>query len=332
MHNAPAVYVPTQPEGNGLTLPTLLSLLAHGLVIGLLVYNYQHTEVDMTGSLETVMVSPEQLADMQAQILANRAAAQAQAVNASSSSSTVTQANESNSNNANQNSSQSSSQQVPSFSRPDDTTGRPLLMSEEHHQRLLEQNREYEQRMAEWAEELDESVTEKHDAIERDKRDEQVEEQQRLQEYRNKPNDTLKIVRPNNKSTNIEFESNDSDGTPKNYSLAKGDSVVSSDTTSTTKESSRSAAGGNRGASNNEIISLIKRNYNPPTGAKGTTQRATLTITVNASGKVTNVSVSGPDSRVNEAAKQAAWDADSFPIDTSDPKYPTFDIQFRGSN
>ena len=337
MHNAPAVYVPTQPEGNGLTLPTLLSLLAHGLVIGLLVYNYQHTEVDMTGSLETVMVSPEQLADMQGQILANRAAAQAQAANTNSSATAVTQANESDSNNANQNSSQSSSQQVPSFSRPDDTAGRPLLMSEEHHQRLLEQNREYEQRMAEWAEELDESMAEKHDAVEQDKRDEQIESQQRLQEYHNKPNDSLKINRPTATDKNIKINAGSSgkafslseDGQP---TISGSTPSQSSDTTSTTKESSRSAAGGNRGASNNEIISLIKRNYNPPTGAKGTTQRATLTITVNASGKVTNVSVSGPDSRVNEAAKQAAWDADSFPIDTSDPKYPTFDIQFRGSN
>ena len=331
MHNAPAVYVPTQPEGNGLTLPTLLSLLAHGLVIGLLVYNYQHTEVDMTGSLETVMVSPEQLADMQGQILANRAAAQA--ASASSSAAAVTQADASDSNDASQNNTQPNSQQAPAFTQSDNTTGRPLLMSEEHQQRLLKQNREYEQRMAELAEELDESVTEKHDAIEQDKRDERIEEQQRLQEYRNKPNDPPKIKRPTKKSTNVEFESNDSDGAGQNYSLAKGDSVVSSDTsTSTTKESSRSAASGNRGASNNEIISLIKRNYNPPTGAKGATQRATLTITVNASGKVTNVSVSGPDSKVNEAAKQAAWDAGSFPIDTSDPKYPTFDIQFRGSN
>ena len=64
MNNAPAVYVPTQPEGNGLTLPTLLSLLAHGLVIGILIYTYQNTEVETVGSLETVMVSPEQLAEM----------------------------------------------------------------------------------------------------------------------------------------------------------------------------------------------------------------------------------------------------------------------------
>lgn len=313
MNNAPAVYVPTQPEGNGLTMPMLFSLLAHSLVIGLLVYSYQNAEVEMVGSLETVMVSPEQLAEMQGQILANRAAAQAQAASANSSSSIVTQANESDSNDANQNSTQPSSQQVPSFSRPDDTTGRPLLMSEEHHQRLLERNRVYEQQMAELAEQLDESIAESHDPIQEKLRKDKAE----LEKLRYIQQHPVTIARPNADSTNIEFESNDPDGAPQDYSLAKGESISGDKATSNAKKSSR-------GASNNEIINLIKRNYNPPIGAKGATQRATLIITVNANGKVTNVSVSGPDSKVNEAAKQAVWDADSFPIDTSDPKISYF--------
>ena len=301
MHNAPAVYVPTQPEGNGLTLPTLLSLLAHGLVIGLLVYNYQHTEVDMTGSLETVMVSPEQLADMQGQILANRAAAQAQAANASSSSSTVTQANESNSNNANQNSAQSSSQQVPSFSRPDDTTGRPLLMSEEHHQRLLERNREYEQQMAELAEQLDESVTEKHDAIEQDKRDEQIEDQQRLQEYRNKPNDSLKINRPTATDKNIKINAGSSG---KAFSLSEdGQPTISGSTPS------QSSNAGNRGSSKskkqyiNGIVSQIKNSFVFPKNTYGQTVK--LIIEVDRSGNVTSVTVS-PKSGGSDVAQAAA--------------------------
>jgi len=330
MHHAPAVYVPTQPEGNGLTMPTLLSLLAHGLVIGMLVYSYQNSEVEMAGSIETVMVSPEQLADMQGQILANRAAAQA------ASASTVTQANESDSNDTNQNSTQPSSQQVPSFSRPDDTTGRPLLMSEEHHQRLLEQNREYEQRIAKWAAELDESVLEEHDTIEQDKRDERIEEQKRLGDFRNKQKNPPHIIKPSTATDrNLKSKPSGSDSEEKNYSMSDdGESVISGDTanSSTTKDSNRSTSSSSRGASNSEIINLIKRNYNPPIGAKGSTQRATLTITVNTSGKVTKVSVSGPDGEVNEAAKQAAWDAGSFPIDTSDPKYPTFNIEFKGSN
>ncbi|MBF0658913.1 cell envelope integrity protein TolA [Psychrobacter sp. NG25] len=320
MHNAPAVYVPTQPEGNGLTLPTLLSLLAHGLVIGLLVYNYQHTEVDMTGSLETVMVSPEQLADMQGQILANRAAAQAASAN--SSAAAFTQADASDSNDASQNSTQSSSQQVPNFSRPDDTTGRPLLMSEEHHQRLLEQNREYEQRMAEWAEELDESVTEKHDAIEQDKRDEQVEEQQRLQEYRNKPNDSLKINRPTATDKNIKINAGSSG---KAFSLSEdGQPTISGSTPSQSGSPTRSA-------SDSEVKSLIRKNFSSPEGAKGKTALTILTITVNSSGVITSVSTSGDDPLMNKAVENAAWDTKKLPIGPDDPKYPTFRIEYIGS-
>ena len=333
MHHAPAVYVPTQPEGNGLTMPTLLSLLAHGLVIGMLVYSYQNSEVEMAGSIETVMVSPEQLADMQGQILANRAAAQA--ASASSSASTVTQANESDSNDTSQNSTQPSSQQVPSFSRPDDTTGRPLLMSEEHHQRLLEQNREYEQRIAELAEQLDESIAESHNPIQEKKQKELEKSKAELEELRYKQQHPDIIMRPTKADDKLKSKPSGSDNAPQNYNLADdGESVISGDTanSSTTKDSNRSTSSSSRGASNSEIINLIKRNYNPPIGAKGSTQRATLTITVNTSGKVTKVSVSGPDGEVNEAAKQAAWDAGSFPIDTSDPKYPTFNIEFKGSN
>ena len=121
MHNAPIVYVPTQPESNGLTLPTLLSLLAHALVIGVLIYNYQHAEVETAGSIETVMVSPEQLAEMQGQILANRAAA-ASAMQAENGATTMTQTETFDGGASTQNPNQTSSQRVPVFTRSDDAS------------------------------------------------------------------------------------------------------------------------------------------------------------------------------------------------------------------
>lgn len=301
MHNAPAVYVPTEPESNGLTLPTLLSLLAHGLIIGILVYNYQNTEVEMTGSIETVMVSPEQLADMQGQILANRAATQAQAASANSNAAVVTQANESNRHDANQNSSQSSSQRVPVFTPSDATAGRPLLMSAEHHQRLLERNREYEQQMAELAEQLDESMAEKHDAVEQDKRDEQIESQQRLQEYRNKPNDSLRINRPTATDKNIKINAGSSG---KELSLLEdGQPTISGST------SSQSSNTGNRGSSKskkqyiNGIVSQIKNSFVFPKNTYGQTVK--LIIEVDRSGNVTSVTVS-PKSGGSDVAQAAA--------------------------
>ncbi|MDE4453780.1 cell envelope integrity protein TolA [Psychrobacter sp. DAB_AL62B] len=337
MHNAPVVYVPTEPEGNGLTLPTLLSLLAHSLVIGILIYTYQNMEVETAGSIETVMVSPEQLAEMQGQILANRAAAASamQSESSASGASSAMQTESFDGSVSTPNPTQQSSQRVPVFTRSDDPASRPMLMSEEQHQRLLEQNQEYERGMAEWAAQLDESVLEEHDQVEKEKRQQLIEEQKKLGDFRNKQNNPPKIKRPTANDRNIEINTGGSGSAGQKFSLSDdGQSTLSGDTTtsSTSKGSSRSASSGARGASNSEIINLIKRNYNPPIAAKGSTQRATLTITVNASGNIVNVTASGPDSAVNEAAKQAVLDTGSLPIDADDPKYPTFTIQFKGSN
>ena len=337
MHKAPTVYVPTEPEGNGLTLPTLLSLLAHGLVIGILIYTYQNMDVETAGSIETTMVSPEQLAEMQGQILANRAAAASamQSESGSSGLSSDMPENSADSSVSYDNPTQPNSQRVPVFTRSDDSASRPMLMSEEQHQRLLEQTQEYERNMAEWAARLDESVLEEHEQVEQDKRQQLIEEQKQLGDFRNKQNNPPKIKRPTATDRNIEIDTGGSSRAGQTFSLADdGQSTLSGDSTtsSPSKGNSRSASGGSRGASNSEIINLIKRNYNPPTAAKGSTQRATLIITVNASGNITNVTASGPDNAVNEAAKQAVLSTGSLPIDADDPKYPTFTIQFKGSN
>lgn len=334
MHNAPVVYVPTEPEDNGLTLPTILSLLTHALIIGLLVYNYQTTEVETAGSIETVMVSPEQLAQMQGEILANRAAANAMQMDNGNTSASSAQSDITAASTSAQNPNQTNSQRVPVFTRSDNPASQSLLMSETQHQRLLEQNQEYENRMAEWAAQLDESAMEELDQVEQNKREQLIEEQKRLGDFRQKQSNPPKIKRPTASDRNIEIDTDGSGNAGKTFSLTDGQSTASSDTatTSTSRGSSRTAASGGRGTSNSEIINLIRRNYTPPTAAKGSTQRTTLTITVNANGDVLNVTANGPDSVVNDAARQAVLSTGSLPIDADDPKYPTFTIQFKGSN
>lgn len=337
MNNAPVVYVPTQPEGDGLTLPTLLSLLAHGIVIGLLIYNYQHLEVETAGSIETTMVSPEQLAEMQGQILANRAAASDGTQTDSTASGAISSEplNPSNASTVAPSNSEPTSQKVPVFlqseNSADANNDAPMLMSEEQQQRLTEQSQDYERDMAEWSAQQEDSAIERLDRVEQDKQRARVDKHETLKEFRDKQNNPPKIKRPNTSQRNIEITSGNGG---KNYSLSDGQSTLSGDkeTTSTSKGSSRSASSGSSGASNSEIINLIKRNHTPADAAKGTTQRTTLTITVNANGDVVNVSASGADSAVNEAAKQAVMKTRNLPIDTDDPKYPTFTIQFNGSN
>ncbi len=333
MNHSPSVFVPIEPESNGLTLPTFLSILAHGLIIGLLIYNYQNTEIETSGTLETVMVSPEQLADMQGQILANRAAAaSASEMTDNASQAFSDEAFTANSSSMPQSSSsRSNPQQTPVFTYSDDPASQPMLMSEEQHQRRVEQMQEYRRNMEETAALLDNTILEERSEIDDQRRDELLKERQRLQELLRKESNPVRINKPTSSKRNVETTSSSSG---KNYNILDGSSTDYNDSTtsSTASGSSRSAASGSRGTSNSEIINLIKRNYNPPASAKGATQRATLTITVNASGKVVNVSASGPDSAVNEAAEKAVMSTGNLPIDTDDPKYPTFTVEFKGTN
>ena len=303
MHNAPVVYVPTQPEGNGLTLPTLLSVLAHGLVIGILVYTYQHTKTDTVESIETVMVSPEQLAEMQGQILANRAAA-ASAMQAETSTSSAP--------------STSSSE---SFS---DSASQPMLMSEEQNQRLLEQNQEYERNMAEFAAQLDESVTEEHSQVEQNKNEKLIEEQNQLGDFRNKQNNPPKITRPTATDKNLKINTGDSGSAGQRYDLeADGNSTTSNGGSGSTSRST--------GVSDSDIKALIKKNLISPEGAKGQTVLATLTITVDSSGIITGYNASGSNPKYNKALEDAARVTRKLPIGPDDPKYPTFSIEYIGT-
>ncbi len=220
------------------------------------------------------------------------------------------------------------------FTRSDTPADQPLLMSQEQQQRRAEQIQEYERNIAEMAAQLDESALAELNEVEQDKQNELDAERARLRAFQKTENNPPKIRRPNNTQRNLEIDTGSSGGAGKNISLADGESTAagSTSTSGQTTGNNTSASSGSRGTSNSEIINLIKRNYNPPIAAKGSTQRATLTITVNSSGDVTNVSVSGADKDVNDAAKQAVLNTRNFPIDTDDPKYPTFTVQFKGSN
>ncbi|MGP4951564.1 cell envelope integrity protein TolA [Psychrobacter sp. T6-1] len=339
MNNAPAVFVPTEPESNGLTWPTLLSLLAHGIVLGLLIYNYQTPVIETAGSIETTMVSPEQLAEMQGQILANRAAASAQQASGTpSSSSNSESASEtpnvySSDSSSSSQSTQPSSQKVPVFLQSDDGTDTPILMSEQQQERYTQQSEEYQRQLAQWSAEQQAITDERLKRIEQKKQQDDQAVENRLKAFHDKQLNPPKIEKPTAKQRNIEITSGSSGSAGKSFSLSDGESTISGDSaTTSSKPGSSSSASGNRGASNSEIINLIKRNYQPPVAARGSTQRTTLTITVRSNGDVANVTASGPDSAVNEAARQAVLNTGNLPIDADDPKYPTFNIQFKGSN
>ena len=314
MHNAPVVYVPTEPEGNGLTLPMLLSLLAHGLVLGILIYAYQHTDVETAGSIETVMVSPEQLAEMQGQILANRAAA-AEAMQTDSSTNGISSTlppQTFDSGSTSQSTDQPNAQRAPVFTRPDDPASAPILMSETQHQRLLEQNQEYERRMAEWAAKLDEAVLEEHEAVEQDKKKQLIEEQRRLDEFHQKQNNPPKITRPTPTDRNLKIDTSGSGSAGKTFDLSEGQSTADSKPAST-----RSSASASADDFKNSIAAKIQRNLKAPLETQGITAKVALRL--DNQGNVLSAKATGANSAVNDAAEKAAFAASPLPIDLTNP-------------
>ncbi|MGO3007816.1 MAG: energy transducer TonB [Psychrobacter celer] len=314
MHNAPVVYVPTEPEGNGLTLPMLLSLLAHGLVLGTLIYAYQHTDVETAGSIETVMVSPEQLAEMQGQILANRAAA-AEAMQTDSSTNGISSTlppQTFDSGSTSQSTDQPNAQRAPVFTRSDDPASAPILMSETQHQRLLEQNQEYERRMAEWAAKLDEAVLEEHEAVEQDKKKQLIEEQRRLDEFHQKQNNPPKITRPTPTDRNLKIDTSGSGSAGKTFDLSEGQSTADGKPAST-----RSSASASADDFKNSIAAKIQRNLKAPLETQGITAKVALRL--DNQGNVLSAKATGANSAVNDAAVEAAFAASPLPIDLTNP-------------
>ena len=314
MHNAPVVYVPTEPEGNGLTLPMLLSLLAHGLVLGILIYAYQHTDVETAGSIETVMVSPEQLAEIQGQILANRAAA-TEAMQTDSSTNGISSTlppQTFDSGSTSQSTDQPNAQRAPVFTRSDDPASAPILMSETQHQRLLEQNQEYERRMAEWAAKLDEAVLEEHEAVEQDKKKQLIEEQRRLDEFHQKQNNPPKITRPTPTDRNLKIDTSGSGSAGKTFDLSEGQSTADSKPAST-----RSSASASADDFKNSIAAKIQRNLKAPLETQGITAKVALRL--DNQGNVLSAKATGANSAVNDAAEKAAFAASPLPIDLTNP-------------
>ncbi|WP_298736097.1 cell envelope integrity protein TolA [uncultured Psychrobacter sp.] len=318
MNNAPLVYIPTPPDSDGLTLPTLLSLLAHGIVIGLLIYTYQQPSLETSGAIETTMVSPEQLAEMQAQILSNRAAAQANStLPAETSESTASTA--STPPTAPSESATSSSQRVPVFMRSDDAADEPILMSENQQQRLAEQSAAYERNLAEWNAQAEALASERLEQVEQRQQEDDAKERERLKEYRDKQKNTTnpRINRPSKTDRNIEIETGLPSSAGKTFDLSDGQSTADSRVADSKPASTRSSASASAGDFKNSIAAKIQRNLKAPLETQGITAKVALRL--DNQGNVLSAKATGANSAVNDAAEQAAFAASPLPIDLTNP-------------
>lgn len=78
LNRAPNVYVPVEPEDNGIAIPAVLSLIVHVAILLFIVFSHRIPDLDKPEPIETTLITPEELAAFQSNIAANREAMAAQ--------------------------------------------------------------------------------------------------------------------------------------------------------------------------------------------------------------------------------------------------------------
>ena len=78
LNRAPNVYVPVEPEDNGIAIPAVLSLIVHVAILVFIVFSHRIPDLDKPKPIETTLITPEELAAVQSNIASNREAMAAQ--------------------------------------------------------------------------------------------------------------------------------------------------------------------------------------------------------------------------------------------------------------
>lgn len=323
MNNTPTIYIPVEAENNGITIPVLLSMLVHGAVIGFILYTNHSPNIEPSPSIETSLVTPGELADIQGQILANQ---EALAAAAQGGSQTATQDTTDRPSDTTQSTVRQTRERVAVFTRsdnpPDSNESQNSYSYADH---VRQRQLEYEQQMAEFAQQLDNEIAAEHEAQRDQATQAAIDEQQRLEEYRKSASQPI-ITRPSNNTNESE---NDSSRTNNPTTLSIGRDGVSSSSNSNSSSGSTSSGGAPSAGVKNNIIAAIQKHFHPPVESQNKT--AVLTLNVSSDGRVTSVFASGDDPRVNAAAERAANAASPLPIDKSNPEaYATLRVTIRG--
>lgn len=335
MIQGPSVFVPTPPEGDGITLPTLLSVLAHGLLIGFILYTHQAPTLEAPPGIEATMVSPEQLAQMQGQILANRAAMAEMGASSAGDSDYAPIESSASLGSASANATRNSgSRRVPVFVRSDSPSAAPvedgIMVTREYQLQVQEANAEYERKMAELAAQIDQAWENDAKAIEEQAREREKIRQARLDQLKHIQANPPKIERPTPPDAKPGKPAKDSASV--SIDLADGQAKVSTQGIPSGRTNTGSAGGGGRSVDSykNGIISKIESHFNAPYGSEG--DYANLSLRLDANGNVLSASASGSNPVVNAAAESAAFAASPLPIDTSNPKaFASIRVKIKGS-
>lgn len=307
-----AVYVPVRTPDYK-TWALILSILAHVLLIGALVWWNRDPP---PAAMQTSLVTPEELADIQSQIRANqRAEALGQSTQGDPNTTGLTDP------------------------MPSAGNAHPRQSATNHHtpqqaamQSLAEQQAAFDAQRAQYAEQADREFAEAQQAIVDDLNQQHTDEQAALANYRERENSLDDILEENrrtaeayNKKIVIErVDMGKSDTAKQGNAASRTDNADSktnaTDTTnagsSANNAGSRSGGGGDATSYISQIKAKIEANWSVPANSQGKTVRASFNIS--PSGDISNIRIHGGDEILKLSLTKALQASSPLPAPPAD--------------
>lgn len=304
LKRAPSVYVPVEPEDNGVTLPAILSLVVHGSILAFIILSHRVPTIDTPPPIETSIVTPEELAAMQAEISNNRvnAASMGDATHFDNTSddselsSTIT---------TDQQEPESDSiatkvlrRTVSVFTKSDepaDTITESEDMPEDNgYDAEYAERQDLEKANAAFQRQVDAEIAEKGRVHKEYLANRDQKEKSSAPPLIEKPKSgNKKPSASNNSSANAQNE---------NFDWSKEGKPASGN-----GGNSKSASGSNNANISSELVGLIKPYWNPPTNRIG--ESVSASIEVDAGGMIISVSVNTSDQALRESLETAIENA-----------------------
>ncbi|WP_230657434.1 cell envelope integrity protein TolA [Psychrobacter sp. I-STPA10] len=330
----PSVYVPVEPEDNGLGIPMVLSILIHAAIIGFVFFTHRVPKMDIPASIETSIVTPEELAAMQAGIKANRAAGEEGNQGEQSSQTFDTNLATNNSNRENNRNRQPTPpppaqntevrrHSVPIFIPTNEPTI-DNIDSAEIDTRLDTtdiKELEYERRRQIFSEQMEKEAEQNLQDFASDVADKNIKEKERLGELKAKK---PKIEKPKRIEKDFApIESGDSHAT-NSWSLGDdGDPLLTGNTGNTgSAKGAQGRSGGSQSGGGNidgALISHIEPYWHPPKNRVG--ERVVADVTVDANGNVLSIKVNSADNELKSSLDSAIRNASPLtPIQGTDKR------------
>lgn len=315
-----SVYVPIKTPDNKIWA-IILSILVHVTIIGLVIFAHNHHKKSQP--METVLINPEQLADIMRQIKANQENQHLMSgdtlPNTDEIMTTITPTT----------SQPKTKATITSESKKTVNSNTQQAIDE-----LAQRQEAWEKQQKAIAEQLDREAEAELQQYAKDQEQQQIEEIRKLERLKQTEKDSDEIAERLHQDSK-KYQEKSSEKTEKHTSQAQINETFSADNTETNPTSSNGnlggsnsnrvggSSGGSSASFRQAIVSQIERNWHPPDNSSGQVLSATIKVAPN--GQVTSIHINGTNDDVfANSLREAIQTASPLPVPSDASEYQKY--------